>query len=119
MTLSLINILATTQERPLGTCLREMHSFNLMGIYFITAQKDGRNAKVDDLKGILSSNQHVFRRGSGESTVAWFTQHHTESEDRAAGGPQVVCLQPSTCTHSVNVFIKTGNPLKTKLTQGW
>ena len=31
-TLSLINILATIQERLLSTCLREMHYFNLIGI---------------------------------------------------------------------------------------
>ena len=86
-TLSLINILATIQERLLSTCLREMHYFNLIGIP--NSLKELRNHKFTTQREF---RVHIIQTACCVNeklkaiTVAWFTQHRTDSKDRAATG---------------------------------
>lgn len=87
MTVSLINILATIQERLQSTCPREMHYFNLIGIS--NSLKELRNHKFTTQREFRA---HIIQLACYVNeklkavTLAWFTERRTDSKDRAATG---------------------------------
>lgn len=90
MTLSFINTLATIQERPLGTHLRELHRVNLTGI--LNSLKELQNHKFTTRREFTA---HIVQPACRVNEklkpviVAWFTQRCTDSKNRAATGTQI------------------------------